>query len=54
MPNRNVFIVGSPGSGKTKSYILTNMIHEQERSIVVTDPKGRLYQLFTGFESNFY
>lgn len=44
IPNRNVFIVGSPGSGKTQSYILTNIIHEQNRSIVVTDPKGEIYE----------
>ena len=39
-----MFIVGSPGSGKTQSYILTNIIHEQNRSIVVTDPKGEIYE----------
>ncbi len=44
IPTRNVFIVGSPGSGKTQSYILTNIIHEQNRSIVVTDPKGEIYE----------
>lgn len=44
IPNRNVFVVGSPGSGKTQSYILTNIIHEQSRSIVVTDPKGEIYE----------
>lgn len=44
IPNRNVFVVGSPGSGKTQSYILTNMIHEQERSMVVTDPKGEIFE----------
>lgn len=44
IPNRNVFIVGSPGSGKTQSYILTNIIHEQQRSIVVTDPKGEIFE----------
>jgi type IV secretion system protein VirD4 len=44
IPNRNIFLVGSPGSGKTQSYLLTNLIHEQERSIVVTDPKGEIYE----------
>ncbi|MDQ0418720.1 type IV secretion system protein VirD4 [Croceifilum oryzae] len=44
IPNRNVFIVGSPGAGKTQSYILTNIIHEKERSIVVTDPKGEIME----------
>lgn len=45
IPNRNIFLVGSPGSGKTQSYLLTNLIHEQERSIVVTDPKGEIYEV---------
>ncbi|MEB9857236.1 type IV secretory system conjugative DNA transfer family protein [Bacillus cereus] len=44
IPNRNVFVVGSPGSGKTQSYILTNIIFERNRSIVVTDPKGEIYE----------
>jgi type IV secretion system protein VirD4 len=44
IPNRNVFIVGSPGSGKTQSYILTNIIFERNRSMVVTDPKGEIFE----------
>ncbi|MGZ9869624.1 VirD4-like conjugal transfer protein, CD1115 family [Priestia endophytica] len=44
IPNRNVFIVGSPGSGKTQSYILTNLIFEKNRSMVITDPKGEIYE----------
>lgn len=44
IPNRNVFVVGPPGSGKTQGYIMTNIIHETERSIVVTDPKGEIYE----------
>ncbi|SFI67936.1 VirD4-like conjugal transfer protein, CD1115 family [Thermoflavimicrobium dichotomicum] len=44
IPNRNVFIVGSPGSGKTQSYILTNVIFERDRSMVITDPKGEIYE----------
>ncbi len=50
IPNRNCFIVGSPGSGKTQSYLLTNLIHEQERSIVVTDPKGEIYEATAKFK----
>lgn len=44
IPNRNVFIVGSPGSGKTQSYILTNLIFERNRSMVITDPKGEIFE----------
>lgn len=52
IPNRNVFIVGSPGSGKTQSYILTNIIHERNRSIVVTDPKGEIYEATAKFKQS--
>ncbi|TCS94867.1 VirD4-like conjugal transfer protein, CD1115 family [Hazenella coriacea] len=44
IPNRNIFIVGPPGSAKTQGYVLTNVIHERERSIVLTDPKGELFE----------
>ena len=40
LPNRNHFVVGGPGSFKTQSYIISNVLHEKECSIVVTDPKG--------------
>ncbi|MCM2534177.1 type IV secretory system conjugative DNA transfer family protein [Neobacillus pocheonensis] len=44
IPNRNVFIVGSPGSGKTQSYILPNIIFERNRSMVISDPKGEIFE----------
>ncbi|WP_164491610.1 VirD4-like conjugal transfer protein, CD1115 family [Staphylospora marina] len=44
IPNRNVFIVGPPGSAKTQGYVLTNIIHERDRSMVVTDPKGEIFE----------
>ncbi|MCM2534352.1 type IV secretory system conjugative DNA transfer family protein [Neobacillus pocheonensis] len=44
VPNRNVFIVGSPGSGKTLSYILPNIIFERNRSMVISDPKGEIFE----------
>jgi type IV secretion system protein VirD4 len=44
IPNRNVFIVGSPGSGKTQSYLLTNLIFERNRSMVISDPKGEIFE----------
>ena len=43
-PNRNVFVVGGPGSYKTQAYVMTNVFNETENSIVVTDPKGELYE----------
>ncbi len=38
-PNRNVFVVGGPGSYKTQAYVMTNVFNETENSIVVTDLK---------------
>lgn len=43
-PNRNLFVVGGPGSYKTQSVVITNLFNETENSIVVTDPKGELYE----------
>lgn len=43
-PNGNVFVVGGPGSFKTQSFIITNVLAETENSIVCTDPKGEVYE----------
>ena len=40
LANRNYYVVGGPGSFKTQSFVLTNMINITDCSIVVTDPKG--------------
>ncbi|MGG1571671.1 VirD4-like conjugal transfer protein, CD1115 family [Fictibacillus sp. NRS-1165] len=42
--NRNNLIVGGSGAGKTASHIIPNILHNRESSIVVTDPKGELYE----------
>ena len=47
-PNRNIFVVGGPGSYKTQSVVITNLFNETENSIVVTDPKGELYERTAG------
>lgn len=44
LPNRNSYIVGGPGSFKTQSFVLTNIINNRDCSIVVTDPKGEVYE----------
>lgn len=44
LPNRNYFVVGGPGSYKTQAFVLTNIINVQDESIVVTDPKGEIYE----------
>lgn len=45
LPNRNHFVTGGPGSFKTQSYVVTNVLHEKECSLVVTDPKGEVYEM---------
>ncbi|KIL45167.1 VirD4-like conjugal transfer protein, CD1115 family [Jeotgalibacillus soli] len=49
-PNRNHFVVGGPGSFKTQSYVITNVINERQCSIVVTDPKGEVYESTAGIK----
>lgn len=49
-PNRNVFVTGGPGSFKTQAYVMTNVFNETENSIVVTDPKGELYEHTAGIK----
>lgn len=41
--NRNVYVVGSSGSGKGQSYVIPNLLNNREESIIVTDPKGELF-----------
>lgn len=43
-PNRNVFVAGGPGSFKSAGYVIPNVIFKDNSSIVVTDPKGELYE----------
>ncbi|WP_079707715.1 VirD4-like conjugal transfer protein, CD1115 family [Paraliobacillus ryukyuensis] len=44
LANRNYYVVGGPGSFKTQSFVLTNVINNTDTSIVVTDPKGEVYE----------
>lgn len=41
--NRNVYIVGSSGSGKGQSYVIPNLLNNKEETLIVTDPKGELF-----------
>lgn len=43
--NRNVLIFGASGTQKSKSYIIPNILNTNQDSIIVTDPKGELYEL---------
>lgn len=42
--NRNIFVVGGPGSYKSAGYVIPNVIAKNQQSIVVTDPSGELYE----------
>src|SRR5699024_10936056 len=35
--NRNVYIVGSSGSGKGQSYVIPNLVNNKEETIIATD-----------------
>ncbi|QWB32023.1 VirD4-like conjugal transfer protein, CD1115 family [Exiguobacterium acetylicum] len=43
LDNRNVLIVGSPGSSKGQAFVIPNLLNNYSSSMVVTDPKGELY-----------
>ncbi|MDI3236175.1 type IV secretory system conjugative DNA transfer family protein [Exiguobacterium antarcticum] len=44
LDNRNVLIVGSPGSSKGQAFVIPNLLNNYSSSMVVTDPKGELYE----------
>ncbi|WP_145426232.1 VirD4-like conjugal transfer protein, CD1115 family [Staphylococcus haemolyticus] len=43
--NQNVVVIGSSGAGKSQAYVIPNLINIRNKSIIVTDPKGELYEL---------
>ena len=43
-PNRNIFVVGGPGSFKSAGYVIPNVIIKNQQSIVVTDPSGEVFE----------
>ncbi|MGO3021573.1 MAG: VirD4-like conjugal transfer protein, CD1115 family, partial [Lactococcus cremoris] len=49
-PNRNIMVVGGPGSYKTQGFVITNVLNETENSVVVTDPKGEVYEHTADFK----
>lgn len=44
LDNRNVFVVGSSGSGKGQSVVNTNLVNNDRETIIVIDPKNELYR----------
>ncbi|MFS0783361.1 VirD4-like conjugal transfer protein, CD1115 family [Bacillus sp. 1P06AnD] len=45
LDNRNVCVVGSSGSAKGQSFVIPNIINHKNDTIIVTDPKGELFNL---------
>ncbi len=43
--NNNVLVVGASGSGKTRSYVIPNLL-QASGSYIVSDPKGNLYKKY--------
>lgn len=43
--NVNTMLIGAPGTGKTRSYVLPNLMSAEEESLVVLDPKGEIYDM---------
>lgn len=43
--NQNIMVIGSSGASKSQAYVLPNLINVSNKSIIVTDPKGELYDL---------
>lgn len=43
--NQNIVVIGTSGSRKTQSYVIPNLVNVRDKSIIVTDPKGELYNL---------
>lgn len=45
LDNRNVLLIGASGSGKGQAFVINNILNNKSSTIVVTDPKGELYDL---------
>ncbi len=43
--NANTMLIGAPGTGKTRSYVLPNLMSAEDESIIVLDPKGEIYDI---------
>lgn len=53
LPNRNVYLLGASGCGKTYSVVAANILQFADRDLFVTDPKGTLVrQLGTAIVSH--
>lgn len=43
--NQHMLVVGSSGASKSQSFVIPNLINVKDKSIIVTDPKGELYNM---------
>lgn len=41
--NRNVLVVGGPGSAKTQGFVFPNVLHQTQASLCISDPKGEVF-----------
>ena len=46
--NNNDLLIGPSGGGKTRGYVIPNILHAQD-SLIVTDTKGNLCRLYGGY-----
>lgn len=45
IPNKNVLVIGPPGSGKGQTYVITNLVNIRNQSIINIDVKGENWHL---------
>lgn len=43
--NSNTVLIGAPGTGKTRCFVLPNLMSTEEESVIVLDPKGEIYDI---------
>lgn len=43
--NSNTLIVGAPGTGKSRGFVIPNLCEANNESIILLDPKGELYNI---------
>lgn len=43
--NQHMLVIGSSGASKSQAFVIPNLINVRDKSIIVTDPKGELYNM---------
>lgn len=44
--NNNDLIIGPTGAGKTRGYVIPNIIHSSDESLIIVDTKGNLHEAY--------